>query len=194
METAKEQFVEVYQEFIHRDGSDRLLEWLEGTDFFTAPASASYHGAFEGGLVRHSVNVYSRLLEHYRREGNLESPVLEKIAICGLLHDICKTGYYTVAMRNAKNEQTGAWEKVPYYTQKDTFPYGHGEKSVWMIERFMKLTREEAMAIRWHMGAYSGERDWKSIGHAFEMYPLAMELHFADMRATHIDEVNKGDQ
>ena len=112
----------------------------------------------------------------------------EQIALVSLLHDICKTDFYRVDYRNAKNEQ-GQWEKVPFYRIEDTLPYGHGEKSVYMISGFMRLSREEAMAIRWHMGfSYGGIEDRNTIGKAFEMYPLAFALSTADMEASYFLE------
>ena len=177
----KNEFIRIFTENVHRDGADKLLAYLESTDFFTAPASTKYHLACGGGLVKHSVNVYNR----FERED------AESRAICALLHDVCKANFYTVSTRNVKNEQTGQWEKVPYYTIDEQLPYGHGEKSVYIIGGFMKLTREEAMAIRWHMGAYEGEKAWNSVSAAFEKYPLALRLHIADLQATYLDEVRE---
>ena len=189
--TDKEDFIKIYKENITREGSDKLLEFLEKSDFFTAPASTRYHGAYEGGLLRHSLNVYECLVEYLARERVQQKYRLnvsaESAAIAALLHDICKVNFYTVSMRNAKNEQTGQWEKVPYYTINDALPYGHGEKSVYMISGFMRLTREEAMAIRWHMG-FSGIEDKNTIGKAPEMYPLAFALSVADMEASYFLE------
>ena len=108
----------------------------------------------------------------------------ETIAICALLHDICKVDVYTRGARNVKNEQTGQWEKVPTYFFDDKLPYGHGEKSVYMITGFMRLTREEAFAIRYHMG-FSGEENVNNVGKAFEMFPLAFALSTADMEASY---------
>jgi hypothetical protein len=187
--SVKDDFLKIYTENIHRDGSDKLLEWLKGSDFFTAPASAKYHGNHEGGLCEHSVNVYRRLssvitsskAEIINPKG---TPVSETIAICGLLHDVCKVNFYTTSMRNVKNESTGQWEKQPYYSIDDKVPYGHGEKSVYIISGFMRLTREEAFAIRFHMGDYSD----KNVPQAFRMFPLALMLHIADLEATFIDE------
>ena len=187
----KEEFIGIYKKNITREGSDKLLEFLEKSDFFTAPASTRYHGAYEGGLLRHSLNVYECLKEYLARERVQQRYGLnaseESAAIVALLHDICKVNFYTVSTRNAKNEQTGQWEKVPYYTINDTLPYGHGEKSVYMISGFMKLSREEAMAIRWHMG-FSGIEDKNTIGRALEMYPLAFALSVADMEASYFLE------
>ena len=189
--TDREKFRQIYTDKIKRDGSDKLLDFLENSDFFTAPASTRFHGAYEGGLLRHSLNVYECLTEYLARERVQQKYGLkaseESAAITALLHDICKVNFYTVSTRNQKNDQTGQWEKVPYYTINDTLPYGHGEKSVYMISGFMKLTREEAMAIRWHMG-FSGIEDKNTIGKALEMYPLAFALSVADMEASYFLE------
>ena len=187
----KEQFIEIFNDHIKRPGADALLAWLEKSDFFTAPASTRFHLSEPGGLVKHSIHVYERLREMFSNEleRNTDGPVIlsdedeEKIAVCGLLHDICKVGFYAVDYRNAKNEQ-GVWEKVPYYTVRDTLPYGHGEKSVYMIQSFMRLTRDEAFAIRYHMG-FSGNEDKNSVGRALEMFPLALAVNVADMEATY---------
>ena len=141
----KDKFVEIYTENIKRPGSEKLLNYLlsENSDFFVAPASTRYHGAYEGGLCEHSIHVYECL-----------------------------------------------WEKVPYYEFHETLPYGHGEKSVYIVSSYMRLTREEAMAIRWHMG-FSGEENKNSIGLALEMYPLALATHIADMESTFCIEGGK---
>ena len=115
----------------------------------------------------------------------------ESIILTPLLHDICKVYYYIIEMRNKKNEH-GQWESVPFYTVDDKIPYGHGEKSVMMIEEYIKLKPVERYAIRWHMGAYSGQQDWQTLGTAMEKYPLVLALHQADMEATYLME--KGDQ
>ena len=194
----KDRFVELYQQLITRPGADKLLAWLETTDFFEAPASTRFHLSRPGGLVEHSIHVYHRLHDLFvsERQNRENEPFIElsdseeeTIAICGLLHDICKANFYTVEMRNRKNEQ-GQWEKYPFYVVNDQLPYGHGEKSVYIISGFMKLTREEAMAIRWHMGF--SDNDFKaggfSVGNAFEKFPLALLTHMADLQATYMDE------
>lgn len=184
----KEQFIDTYKEKIKRNGANDLLEWLEKSDFFTAPASTKYHLAYAGGLVEHSLNVHKRLQKLLNEsEPKLEVPP-ETIAISALLHDVCKANLYSVSSRNVKNEQTGQWEKQPFYSYDEKFPFGHGEKSVFLIERFMKLTVEEAVSIRFHMGAYEGEKGWNNVSAAFEKYPLAFYLHFADMSASYLME------
>ena len=194
-ETKKDEFIRIYKENITRPGSEKLLNYLlsEQSDFFTAPSSTRYHGSYEGGLVEHSVNVYECLKDYLSRPRTAELYGMEysneTVALVSLLHDVCKMNFYTVDYRNAKNAQ-GVWEKVPYYTINDTFPYGHGEKSVYIVSGFMRLTREEAFAIRYHMG-FSGIEDRNSIGKAFEMFPLAFALSTADMEATYFLESNK---
>lgn len=191
----KDKFVEIFKDNIIRPGADRLLEYLlsEGSDFFTAPASTRYHGAYEGGLCEHSINVYECLKDYVERERVRETYGLdfsdESIAIVALLHDLCKVNLYRISYRNAKNED-GIWEKVPYFDYNDQLPYGHGEKSVYIISGFMRLTREEAFAIRWHMG-FSGEENKNTIGRALEMFPLALAVHIADMEATFLVEGGK---
>ncbi len=181
----KDEFVKIYNEHVKREGADRLLKWLSGTDFFTAPASTRFHLACEGGLVYHSVNVYRVLRERYFEEGDSE----ESFALCGLLHDVCKAQFYKVEYRNVKNKD-GNWEKAPYYAVDDAFPYGHGEKSVYLMERFVRLKPAEAVAVRWHMGGFddSAKGGSYAISGAYEKYPLAVKLHLADMEATYLRE------
>lgn len=183
----KEEFEAIYSSVITRPGSAELLEWLKKTDFFIAPASTKFHCACLGGLVQHSVSVYRVMKEkHFDPETDSE----ESFAICGLLHDVCKAQFYKEGTRNVKNEETGAWEKRPYYSIEDSFPYGHGEKSVYLIERFLRLKPAEAMAIRWHMGGFDESVKGGSfaIGLAYQKYPIAVKLHLADLESTYLRE------
>lgn len=185
----KDRFFEIYKSNITREGSDRLLEWLDRSDFFTAPASTKYHSAFEGGLLAHSLAVYDRLIANLSISPvNTSIPaekVAESVAIVALLHDICKVNFYKIEMRNVKDAE-GKWNQEPYYTIDDQLPYGHGEKSQYIISSFMKLNREETMAIRWHMGEEQGYPGLSS--KAFRKYPLALMLHVSDLQAAFIDE------
>ena len=183
----KQKFIEYYQANIHREGADRLLEWLQTTDFFTAPASTRYHCACPAGLVMHSINVYEVMME---KHFDPETDSAESFALCALLHDVCKAQFYKVSSRNLKNERTGQWEKVPYYVIEDAFPYGHGEKSVFLIERFVRLKPAEATAIRWHMGGFDDAARGGnfSISVAYDKYPIAVKLHLADLEATYLRE------
>ena len=182
----REDFCDIWRREVTRPGADKLLEWLSTTDFFKAPASTRFHGACEEGLVMHSLNVYHALMDRFFEEG--DNP--ESMAICGLLHDLCKANYYKTGTRNVKNEATGQWEKVPVFMVEDQFPYGHGEKSVFLIERFMRLKTEEAVAIRWHMGGFDDSARGGSfaISEAYDRYPLAIKLHIADLTATYLME------
>ena len=176
-----------YTENITRPGADKLLAWIESSDFFTAPASTRFHLSSPGGLLEHSLHVFERMKAICTNEATItpgfNEPSMETIAICGLLHDICKANFYAVEMRNRKNDQ-GRWEQYPFYVVDDKLPYGHGEKSVYIVSGFMRLSREEAMAIRWHMGF--SDNDFKgggySVGNAFEKFPLAVLLHIADLQ------------
>ncbi len=191
-EVNKNKFIEIYKKYIKREGSDKLLEYLIKSDFFDAPASTKFHSAYAGGLVQHTLNCYNRFknlieLEYGKEYSNVITD--ESIAIIALLHDICKTDYYKVEMRNVKVNDV--WEKQPYYTVEDNLPYGHGEKSVYIISGFMKLTREEAFAINWHMGGFDTrvKGGSYSIKDAFYKFPTALLFHIADMQASYLDEV-----
>lgn len=180
------EFSELYRQYVTREGGERLLSWLHTTDFFTAPASTRFHCACEYGLVRHSLNVYKVMREKYFEETDNE----ESFALCALLHDVCKAQYYKISTRNVKNEETGAWEKKPFYSVEDAFPYGHGEKSVYLIERFIRLKPAEAMAVRWHMGGFddAAKGGCFAISVAYDKYPLAVKLHLSDLEATYLLE------
>lgn len=193
--TAKERFIEIYQSKIHREGADRFLEYLDGrtSDFFTAPASSRFHSAKEGGLLEHSLYVYDCLTDYLARSRVRDTYGMqyseETVAIASLLHDVCKINCYKTSMRNVKDEN-GKWTQVPFYEFDDQLPYGHGEKSVYIISGFMKLTRDEAFAIRYHMG-FSDTEDVRNVGRALEMFPLATALFVADMEATYFMEGKK---
>lgn len=190
--TNKERFIEIFQSKIHREGAQELLDFLcsEHCDFFTAPASTRYHGAHEGGLLEHSLNVYDCLCDILARPRMQEVYGIryseESAAIVALLHDLCKVNFYKTSFRNVKDE-SGKWTSVPYYTIEDRLPYGHGEKSVYIASGYMRLTRDEAFAIRYHMG-FSGPEDANQVGRALEMFPLAFALCMADMEASYFME------
>lgn len=177
----KEKFLELLKK-VNREGMENLIMFLEKTDFFEAPASTKYHGAFKGGLMEHSMKVYE-ILSKKVKEHELQVSE-ETIIISGLLHDICKVNFYKVDYRNAKNER-GEWEKVPYYTVDDTIPYGHGEKSVMMLTEYIKLTNEEKYAIRWHMGFTEPKEVYGTLAQAYKKYPLALLLFEADLESTY---------
>ncbi len=175
----KEEFINILKQ-VKREGMDQLIEFLNHSDFFEAPASTRFHGCYKGGLLEHSTKVYEIL--------KTKTEDSDSVKIIALLHDICKVNYYKVDYRNAKNEQ-GVWEKVPYYTVEDSIPYGHGEKSVMMLSEFIKLTPEERYAIRWHMGFTEPKEFYGTIGQAYKKYPLALYMHEADLEATYFYDV-----
>ena len=188
--TSKERFIEIYNKHIKREGAQKLLDYLLSSDFFTAPASARFHSSYEGGLVDHSVNVYDCLTSYLNSPRTVDIIGTqysdESIAIVSLLHDLCKIDVYKKGFRNVKDEK-GTWQRVDTFEYDDRLPYGHGEKSVYIISGYMRLTREEAFAIRYHMG-YSSTEDPRNVSAAFEMFPLAFALSTADSEATYFVE------
>ena len=190
----KARFIEIFKTKITREGSDKLLQFLLSphSDFFTAPASSRFHSSYEGGLLDHSLNVYDCLMAYMSSDKAKDLGFEyseESIAIVALLHDLCKVNVYKKGFRNVKDEK-GVWQRVDTYEYDDQLPYGHGEKSVYMISPYMMLKREEAFAIRYHMG-YSSTEDQRNISAAFEMFPLAFALSVADSEATFFIEGKK---
>ena len=191
IEQCQERFIEIFNQYIKRDGADNLLDWLINSDFFTAPASSKFHSAYEGGLCEHSLNVFDRYVKVLKMEYGEDFTnkiSMESVAIIALLHDVCKVDFYKTDYRNVKVD--GQWIQVPYYTIEDKLPYGHGEKSVYIVGSFIKLTREEAMSINWHAGGFDDRvrGGSYSMAEAYYMFPNAMLFHTADMMATYLDE------
>jgi len=183
----KDKFIGLLRE-TQRPGIENVIKYLEEkTDFFQAPASTQYHGAIEGGLLEHSLSVYDNLIKLsplYVPDAKPESMV-----ITALLHDICKANFYTVSQRNVKNEETGKWEKQPFYKIEDQLPLGHGSKSVILLQQMIRLSIDEVMAINWHMGL--SDTDYaarQGMSKAFSEYPLAVALHMADMASAYFDK------
>lgn len=186
---------------VNRDGMNKLLDYIRSSDFYTAPASTRFHSCHEGGLLEHSLNVADCLLKKF--ENPVWSDILnevgrESVILCALLHDLCKTNFYAVEMKNKKvysdtgkkvdNQGRYDWQVVPGYTIEDKFCYGHGEKSVYMLEKFIKLKRHEAMAIRWHMLWTEPKEYYNTIGNAIKDCPFIMAIHEADLEATYLFE------
>ena len=207
MDELKKKFIDLLKS-TEREGIDELIDFLENkSDFFKAPASTRFHGDHEGGLLEHSLKVYE-ILSYKCKNSVMPFDIPEEsIILIGLLHDICKVNFYKVDYRNQKtydedkvnaaarwqikSDSNGnfIWETVPYYKTDEQFPFGHGDKSVYLVNKYITLTDEEAVAIRFHMGAYESQNIWNSLGNAFEKFPLALALHEADMEATHLLEV-----
>lgn len=190
---------------VNRPGMDKLLAYIRKSDFYKAPASTKYHLSCEGGLLQHSLNVLDALrgiLHQPYNTGDWEyqvagQPLLQisddTVIIIALLHDICKTYFYTTSMRNAKNEQTGKWEKVPYFTVKDRMPLGHGDKSVMIIKQYIDLTSPEMYAIWHHMG-FTENADFQTLTNAIDQFPIIWAMHTADMMASRFMEDEAGNK
>lgn len=178
-----------------RDNIDYVLEDLESFGYFDAPASAQGHGAFPGGLLQHSLNVYDAALGVRRTiveaRPDLEKKLpMESIAIAALLHDVCKSNFYVPVKKKRKNE-VGLFEEYDAYEYQDqNFPVGHGEKSVIMLlQSGLDLTDDEIYAIRWHMGGWNLSRDdERSYREASKLSPLMTLIHTADTLASAIFE------
>lgn len=143
-----------------RPGMDRLLDWIENkSDFFIAPASTKYHLACEGGLAEHSMNVY-RLLAGKVSSGLLDLPD-DTVIITALLHDLCKVNFYVRETKNVKEgtkmgpygKPVANWVEKEVWAINDTLPIGHGEKSCYLIQSYIRLKEEEFAMIRFHMGS-----------------------------------------
>lgn len=190
---------------VTRPGVDKLMDYIRSSDFYTAPASTRFHLSCEGGLLQHSLNVLDalrNLLDRSWPSGDyvflaagciVDKIPEESVIIMALLHDICKTYFYSVSTRNAKNEKTGQWEKVPFYTIDDKMPLGHGAKSAMIIKQYMELTTKEMYAIWHHMG-FSDGAEPASVGKAVEMHPICLALQTADMMASKFMEAEAGNK
>lgn len=191
----KERFLEIYNEYVTRQGSAELLSWLESSDFFRAPASTRFHGNYEGGLLEHSLNVYDSLKDRIANDPEMWNSdgsckvTEETIAVCALLHDTCKINYYKKCQRNVKED--GVWVTKDAYEVDEKFPCGdHADKSIIILQNFMRLEPEEILAIRGHMGGFDSAVKGGSffISKVFEQSRLSVHLHLADMEATYLKE------
>lgn len=178
---------------IKREGVDKLMNYVRKSDFYTAPSSTAFHLSVAGGLLQHSINVMKALRDILTDNGDgtysymlLGSEVAkiseETLVLISLFHDICKTKFYTVEKRNKKID--GSWVEVDTFAIDDEIPYGHGEKSVMMLEAFMKLSLDEKMAIRWHMGFPEDFQGRNTFSQAVDKYPIIWALHTADLMAS----------
>lgn len=192
IEKNKTEFINTFKQNIKREGANELLDYLEKSDFFEAPASTKYHLAEEGGLCQHTLNVHKRLhklLKDNYGEDYLTKFDIESLTLVSLLHDICKVHFYKKDFKNTKVD--GQWVKEPIYVVDERLHYGHGTKSVFMIQQFLKLYLDEALAIRYHMGGLEyGYANFvePNVGDIYDEYPLALYLHMADLEATYIDD------
>lgn len=200
MSENKDRFVSLVRS-INREGINELVKFLEKSDFYTAPASTRFHCSIPEGLLIHSLNVYDMFEQKRKTEpyktvlGNISD---DSSKIITLFHDICKTYMYETDYKNKKiYSETGSkkdekgrfdWQAVEFYKVNDLVPYGHGEKSVMMLEEFIKLQPIERYAIRWHMGFTEPKENWNTLGSVIEKYPVILALHESDLEATYLLE------
>lgn len=201
----KAEFEELAKKYIKREGVEKVLAWLDSTDFYTAPASTKYHLCVEGGLCQHSLNVFHRMVDlccnYFGKEAtddvvfngaNTEEAGafnMENIAIVALFHDICKANCYVRDFKNVK--VNGKWEQQEYWKWDEQFIYGHGSKSVYMLQQFMRLYIDEAQAIRFHMGGREdplSENYERNYAPVYEKSKFAVMLYLADNVAAWLDE------
>ncbi len=186
MDEKKQRFITICKEKIKRAGIDDLLQWLEKSDFYYAPASTKFHGNYEGGLLDHSLNVYDNLVKLIQAFPlPNETFDEESIAIVALFHDICKVNFYKKGSRNVKGED-GKWFAKEIYEINEKIPLGHGEKSCILLQQFMKLSIRELLSIRWHMGGFDSATKGGDYGMsgAQDYTHLVTLLQAADMLAT----------
>lgn len=201
MAANKQRFMELCNEHIHRDGLDKVLAYLEKSDFYIAPSSSRFHLNEDGGLCLHSINVFETACKIYNEMAKpaimdgtspfTEEVSMESIAIATLFHDLCKIKLYHKADRWKKDENN-RWVTYPGYEVKDDFPLGHGEKSCLMLSWYMRLKPEEMLAIRWHMGMFdmgeSGSSLRRSFYAATEKSALVSIVHSADFLVSNLWE------
>ena len=188
IETNKETFLGALRAHVKRPGVEDLIDWLEKSDFFIAPASTRFHGNYDGGLCEHSLNVFKCMMELREKYPDFDVPE-ESAVLSSLLHDACKVRVYKKGFRNRKNED-GRWEQYQTYEFDERFPGGHGEKSAFIIQQFVKLLPEEYLAVRWHMAGFDsavkgGDRAFNA---ACEQSKLVPMLNLADLEASHMLE------
>jgi len=181
--------------YIKRDGINELVTWLHETDYFVAPASSTFHGNYDGGLLEHNLNVLQFALHNFnyivKQKPDLEY-LRESVVICALFHDLCKVNTY-VKQEKWKKDDQNKWVSYIGWSVDDKFPLGHGEKSVYLVSKYLQLTDAEAMAIRWHMGAYEPSVNIVSSPQSYAYYaalthPLVRLIHCADMLSLSIEE------
>lgn len=194
--TDKERFSEALMA-TGRAGVDKVFAGLEQLGFFEAPASTRFHGAHPGGLVQHSLNVYTEAMMlravQVKLRPELEAKLpADSVAIASLLHDVCKAEVYQ-QVEKFRKDAAGKWEKYTTYGVDYTnLPLGHGEKSVIRLLRLgLEMTEDEMLAIRWHMQGFDLADSAEARGNygaACDKCPLLGLVMSADMLASHMLE------
>ena len=189
LQKQKQHFIELLTG-TNRPGMDKLLIWLQTTDFFEAPASTRFHLNYEGGLLEHSLNVYRTMLLMATVNCKLTGVEMrsDTIIITALLHDVCKANTYKKGQRWRK-DANNRWEQYDVYEFKEDEPLGHGEKSVYLLQRAgLQLTEKEVYMIRWHMGGFEAQGNQMTLSAAMAKHPEIALIHSADLIASSILE------
>lgn len=174
---------------VDRGGVDGLMDWLDSTDAYSAPCSTRHHLAEKGGLIEHSLSVYDTLCkldDTFCTEFESDSMV-----ITALTHDFCKVDYYVPDKK--WNKDTGAWRQIDIWSIRDSLPLGHGNKSLYLVSKFIDLTDDEAAAIVHHMTCWNPSvvLDYSagaSFNTAVDKYPLVTMLSAADWISSRLIE------
>lgn len=175
--------------------NEELAQYLIDNGFFTAPASANHHGNYAGGLFDHSLNVFNRL-NTLTKQCGLKWQRQDSPFIVGMFHDLCKIDQYKLVQEPTRcildplgcGDPVDIPGKTHYEYNNDILLTGHGEKSIILLSKFLTLTDEEILCIRYHMGAYQTD-EWSQFDAAIRKYPNVLYTHMADMLASKIDEV-----
>lgn len=160
------------------------IEWLRTTDFYNAPGSTQFHDSEPCGLLKHSLRVFNHIIR-LKYDDAFNQVDVHSAALIALTHDWCKIGMYELFMRNVKNEDTGRWEQIPSYRRNQKgIPLGHGVTSMFLVSKFFRLSTDEALAFRWHMGEYNvASNEQNELHIANETSPLVFLIQFADRLA-----------
>lgn len=170
-----------------REGIEELLDYMDEIGFLTSPASTQFHGAYEGALAEHSVNVLecAEKIGVALLGGAEYNKIQDSVIICAILHDLGKCGQFGKPLYVPNILKSGeVSDKKPYETNKDLMTLPHEIVSCIEATKFIDLTEEEQRAIAWHNGLY-GCFKYDIQGKETILY---MIIHWADMWASRIVE------
>ena len=191
-------FVETSLQSTARVGIDKVIEYLRNSDFYYAPSSTKFHSNYQGGLLDHSILVLSTAVGLRDAMVKMKPELADRLTdesliISCLLHDLCKVGFY-VPKEKWKKDENDKWVSYRGYDVEDTFPIGHGEKSVILLQWLgLSLTIDEMLAIRYHMGLWSTSVDCGDANRAYfravNMCPLLSIVQNADFMSSNMLEI-----
>lgn len=172
------------------DAIERIIDAMDRKGFWSAPCSGGYHLCVEGGLAKHSLNVYKHA--HAIAKALLSEKEYEEmknsITVVSLLHDLGKTGDFGMPLYTPNILKSGKQSTAKPFTRNESLlPISHATTSIILLrEAGFPLTQDEMFAIRYHDGLY--ERENSSLqGHET---PLYLILHDADMWASRVSEIS----